>query len=68
MRVRGGGWVGGGKASGGGGWEAGSGLNHQLGLFGLAMSPRRAIGPNMLEWRKRRLSTPKVNFRPMHFM
>ena len=34
------GWVGG---RGGDGWEAGGGLNHLLGLFGLAMSPRSAI-------------------------
>ena len=27
---------------GGGGWEAGGGLNLPLGLFGLAMSPRSA--------------------------
>ena len=27
---------------GGGGWEAGGGLNPSLGLFGLAMGPRSA--------------------------
>ena len=27
---------------GGGGWDAGGGLNPPLGLFGLAMSPRSA--------------------------
>ena len=32
----------GGEAGGGGGWEAGGRLNHPLGLFGLAMSPRKA--------------------------
>ena len=31
-----------GGAGGGGGWEAGGRLNHPLGLFGLAMSPRSA--------------------------
>ena len=25
---------------GGGGWEAGGGLHHPIGLFGVAMSPR----------------------------
>ena len=35
--------MGGGGAGGGGGCvEAGGGLNHPLGPFGLAMSPRRA--------------------------
>ena len=31
-----------GRAGGGGGREAGGGLNRPQGLFGLAMSPRRA--------------------------
>ena len=31
-----------GGAGGVGGWEAGDGLNHPLGSFGLAMSPRSA--------------------------
>ena len=34
--------MGGGGAGVGCGWEAGGGLNHPLGLFGLVMSPRRA--------------------------
>ena len=38
----GGRWVREGGASGVGGWEARGGLNHALGLFGLAMSPRSA--------------------------
>ena len=58
--------MGGGGAGGGGGWEAGGGLNHPLGLFGLPEVP--AIGPNMLEWRNRRLPIPGVNFRPMPSM
>ena len=33
---------GGGGVGGGGRWEAGGGLNHLLGPFGLAMSPRSA--------------------------
>ena len=36
------GWVVGGGVGGEGGREAGGGLNHPLGLFGLAMSPRKA--------------------------
>ena len=36
------GWVRGGGAGRGGEWEARGGLNHPLGLFGLAMSPRNA--------------------------
>ena len=53
-----------------GGWEAGGGLNPLLGLFRLAMGLRSAsyIGPNMLEWRKRRLPITRVNFRPMPSM
>ena len=35
-----GGWVVGGGVGDGGGWEARSGLNYPLGLFGLAMGPR----------------------------
>ena len=69
MHVIRGGWVVEGRGGWRGGWEARSGLNHQLGLFGLAMSPKEpAIGPNMLEWRNRRLPTPRVNFRPMPSM
>ena len=37
-----GGQAGGGGVGGGAGWEAGGRLNPQLGLFGLAMSPRSA--------------------------
>ena len=37
------GWAGERGGTGGGvGWEAGGGLNHLLGLFGLGMSPRSA--------------------------
>ena len=36
-----------------------------LGLFGLAMSSRSAIGPNMPRGLKRCLTTTGVNFRPM---
>ena len=35
------GWAGWrGWGGGGGGWEAGGGLHHPIGLFGVAMSPR----------------------------
>ena len=34
--------MGGGGVGGGGEWEAGSGLNRPIGLFGVAMSPRSA--------------------------
>ena len=61
------GWVGGrGRGRWRGGWEAGGGLNPLLGLFGLVwVSEVPAIGPNMLEWRKRHLPITGVNFRPM---
>ena len=32
----------GGHEGGGGGWEAGGGLHHPIGLFGVAMSQRSA--------------------------
>ena len=56
-----------GGAGGGGGWEAGGGLNPLLGVFGLPMSPRSSshtVGPNMLEWHKRPLPITGVIFRP----
>ena len=39
--------VGGGGEGGGGGWEAGGRLYPQIGLFGVAMSPRSASLANI---------------------
>ena len=51
---------------GGGGWEAGGGLYHPIGLFGVAMSPKSARhrlekpgGP------MKRLTNTGVNIRPI---
>ena len=46
------GWVEGmGGVGGGGGWEAGGGLHCQIGLFGVAMSPRSVGHRPRHDWR-----------------
>ena len=52
-----GGWEGGG-VGGGGEWEAGRGLHHPTGLFGVAMSPRSAIYRSRHDWRALRDVSP----------
>ena len=46
------GWVeGGGGVGGGDGWEAGGRLHCPIGLFGVAISPRRASSRPRHDWR-----------------
>ena len=58
-------WGGGG---GGEGWEAGGGLHHPIGLFGVAMSPRSVSQRPRQDWRALRDVSPTnsgVNIRPV---
>ena len=49
---------------GGGGWEAGGGLHYPIGLFGVAMSPRRLVmGLDKPRWPMRYLTNTGVNIR-----
>ena len=41
-----------------GGWEAGGGLHHPIGLFGVAMSPRSAGHRPRHDWRALRDVSP----------
>ena len=41
-----------------GGWEAGGGLHHPTGLFGVAMSPRSASHRPRHDWRALRDVSP----------
>ena len=43
---------------GGGGWEAGGGLHHPTGLFGVVMSPRSASHRPRHDWRTLRDVSP----------
>ena len=43
---------------GGGSWEAGSGLHHPIGLFGVAMSPRSVSQRPRQDWRALRDVSP----------
>ena len=51
-----GGWKG--QVGGGGGWEAGGGLHHPIGLFGVAMSPRSVSHRLRQDWRALRDVSP----------
>ena len=42
----------------GGGWEAGGGLHHPIGLFGVAMSPRSVSHRPRQDWRALRDISP----------
>ena len=46
-----GGWREGGGVGGGDGWEAGGRLHCPIGLFGVAISPRRASSRPRHDWR-----------------
>ena len=48
----------GGVGGGWGGWEAGGGLHHPTGLFGVAMSPRSASHRPRHDWRALRDVSP----------
>ena len=50
--------MGGGGAGGGGRWEAGGGLHHPIGLFGVAMSPRSVSHRPRQDWRALRDVSP----------
>ena len=45
---------------GGGGWEAGGGLHHPTGLFGVTMSPRSASHRPRHDWRALSEGSPTV--------